>query len=379
MSTLKVDGIRSNSASSDAITLASDGTCTAKITNNLSNRNLIINGAMQVAQRGTSEASVSSSQYADAPDRWKFAGSSCGTYTVSQSTESPDGFGYSYKLDCTTANTSLSSGSVLELEQRLEGQDLQHFLKGTASAKEFAVSFSVKTNKTGTYVVLLLDGDNSRMCGKTYTVSDSNWNRYTLNFPADTTGAFGNDSNLSLTVKFVLVAGTDFTSGTLATTWAAAANANSRVGQLNFADSTSNDFYITGVQLEVGNHCSDFEHKSYIDELRRCQRYFWKFGLVANAFIFSGIVAGSQDEARVLGQFPVPMRASPSLTYNNLTFDSEVSGSAEAVNAIHAADLSANFGGRIKFGITTTTASNGALGYLYPTDSAGYLQGDSEL
>ena len=283
MSTLKVDGIRSNSASSDAITLASDGTCTANITNNLSNRRLTINGAMTISQRGTSQTGVNSSGYKNACDRWRFnaSGANVGTYTVSQSTTSPDGFGNSLKVDCTTARTP-SSNEMYEVEQRLEGLDLQSLAKGTSASKKLSVSFYVKTNVSGNYIVWLFDADNSRSVGAVYTVSDSNWNRYTVSFPADTSGGLDNDNARSLDLRFVLLAGTDFTSGTLNTTaWATTTNANSRAGQTaNVASSTDNEWYLTGVQLEVDNTGSgvatDFEHRSYGQELALCQRYYQK-------------------------------------------------------------------------------------------------------
>ena len=283
MSTLKVDGIRSNSASSDAITLASDGTCTANITNNLSNRRLTINGAMTISQRGTSQTGVNSSGYKNACDRWRFnaSGANVGTYTVSQSTTSPNGFGNSLKVDCTTARTP-SSNEMYEVEQRLEGQDLQSLAKGTSASKKLSVSFYVKTNVSGNYIVWLFDADNSRSVGAVYTVSDSNWNRYTVSFPADTSGGLDNDNARSLDLRFVLLAGTDFTSGTLNTTaWATTTNANSRAGQTaNVASSTDNEWYLTGVQLEVDNTGSgvatDFEHRSHGQELALCQRYYQK-------------------------------------------------------------------------------------------------------
>ena len=283
MSTLKVDGIRSNSATSDAITLASNGTCTANITNNLSNRRLTINGAMTISQRGTSQTGVNSSGYKNACDRWRFnaSGANVGTYTVSQSTTSPDGFGNSLKVDCTTARTP-SSNEMYEVEQRLEGLDLQSLAKGTSASKKLSVSFYVKTNVSGNYIVWLFDADNSRSVGAVYTVSDSNWNRYTVSFPADTSGGLDNDNARSLDLRFVLLAGTDFTSGTLNTTaWATTTNANSRAGQTaNVASSTDNEWYLTGVQLEVDNTGSgvatDFEHRSYGQELALCQRYYQK-------------------------------------------------------------------------------------------------------
>jgi len=317
MSEIKVNSIKGVGASAAAITVNNtDGTCTANITNNLSNRNLIINGAMQVAQRGTSDSGITGSQYADGPDRYKLGGSSFGTVTVSQSTDSPDGFSNSYKVDVTTANGSLSAGSLLEIQQSLEGQNVQAFAKGTSAAKQYALSFYVKSTKTGTYVAMLLDHDNNRMVCKTYTVSDTNWNRYTLIFPADTTGAFDNNNEKSLSVKFALVAGTSFTSGTLQTTWGTSANATSRVGQVNFADSTSNEWYLTGLQLEVGSVATDFEHRSFAQELALCQRYCYKHEIQGS----NGPYALQYETGHKIAQdfFPVPMRTTPSytITYN---------------------------------------------------------------
>ncbi len=243
----------------------------------LSNRNLIINGAMQVAQRGTSETGVTSSQYADAPDRFKVAITTGGTWTVSQSTTSPDGFSNSYKFDCTTANGSLSSDSNIQLLQRIEGQNLQGLAKGTSSAKSVTVSFYVRTNKTGTYTLELFDRDNTRTFSKTYTVSSADtWEFKSVTFAGDTSGALDNDNAASLDVSWFLAAGTDFTSGTFSSGWASKTDAN-RVSssQVNLADSTSNEWYITGVQLEVGEQATPFEHRSYPDELRKCQRYFY--------------------------------------------------------------------------------------------------------
>ena len=241
----------------------------------LGNRNKVINGSMICSQRGTSETGVNSSGYKNAPDRWTHQiASSQSAYTVSQSTDSPDGFANSYKIDVTTADTSLHADHVHFFRQKIEGQNLQDFAKGTSSAKQFALSFYVKTTKTGTYVLELYDVDNSRQISKTYTVSDTNWNRYTLIFPADTTGAFGNDNGNSFAVQFYLSAGANYTSGTLnSSAWASSTQANRAVGQVNFDDSTSNDWYLTGVQLEVGSVVTEFEHRSFAQELSLCERY----------------------------------------------------------------------------------------------------------
>ena len=277
MSEIKVNSIKGVSATSAAISINNtDGTCTANITNNLSNRNKVINGAMQVAQRNTSVTGITSGDYYVC-DRWKLGYGTAGTWTLSQSTDTPNNFGNSLKFDCTTANGSLSAGSNLQLLQFFEGQDLQDVEKGTSSAKQISVSFYVKTNKTGTYVVELMDHDNSnRHCSKSYTVTDTNWNRYTLTFPADTTGALDNDNAKSFEIGFWLAAGSNFTTGSLQTSWGALSQSGRAVGQVNLADNTSNEWYITGVQLEVGSVATDFEHRSFAQELRLCQRYFQK-------------------------------------------------------------------------------------------------------
>ena len=241
-------------------------------------RNIIINGGMDVAQRGTSQASAgdASGTY-DTVDRFAFANQNMGAFTISQDTDVPSaqGFAKSLKLDCTTADASPATSDYLIFLQRFEGQNLQYLKKGTSSAQSLTLSFWVKSNKTGTYIAELRDNDNSRSISKTYTInSSSTWEKKTITYDGDTTGAFDNNNAASLNVQFWLGAGTNFTSGTLATSWASITNANRAVGQVNLADSTSNEWYITGVQLEAGQVASDFEFLPYDVNLRRCQRYF---------------------------------------------------------------------------------------------------------
>jgi len=238
-------------------------------------RNILINGAMQISQRGTSETGVTSGKYANAPDRFKVEMSSAGTWTVSQSTTAPSGFSNSYKFDCTTADASLSAGDYLQLSHYLEGQDLQHLKKGTSDAEKVTLSFHVRSNKTGTYIVEFYDADNARSISKSYTISSADtFEKKTITIDGDTTGAFGNDNGGSLGIFFYLGAGSNFTSGTLNTSWGSRTLANVAVGQVNLADSTDNEWYITGVQLEVGSQATPFEHLSYGETLSLAQRYF---------------------------------------------------------------------------------------------------------
>ena len=334
MSTLKVDAIRHNSATSDAITTASDGTCSANITNNLSNRNKVINGAMMVHQRGDASATGSAAYLAC--DRFK-TNNGCGAQVaVTKSSDSPDEFGNSTKWDCTTADSSIAASDFFLIQHRLEGQNIQDFAKGTSSAKQFALSFYIKATKTGVYTVELEDVDNSRHCSKTITVSDTNWNRYKIIYPADTTGAFANDNAFSLSINFWLVAGSNYNSGTLqSSAWGTGTTTRASSSNVNAMDSTSNDFFLTGVQLEVGGTVTDFEHRSFGDELARCQRYFYK--VIGDSGDHTGIMGyfTQAAESRLGIHTPVPMRTGPTYAGNG---NAQVDSAPDSVDF----DLSAN-------------------------------------
>jgi len=330
MSQLKVNAISDAAgANGNAITLATDGTCTAKITNNLSNRNLIINGAMQVNQRGT--VANAGNEYAG-PDRMYFFKND-GGMTISQDTDSPEGFGNSWKCDVTSV-AGTSGNYYVGLQQKIEGQNLQHVKKGTSNAEQLTLSFWIKSTKTGTYIAELWDEDNSRTCSKSYTVSTTNtWEKKTITFPADTTGALGNDNGDSFRVYLWFFAGSGFSSGTLNTTWAANTNANRAAGQVNACDNTSNNIYITGLQLEIGDTATDFEHRSYDEELSRCQRYFQTFQQKI------GLVMRIHSSTQALTHVPLlkNMRDTPTYTIapSNANFDILDNGSVLA-NQGHA-------------------------------------------
>ena len=241
-------------------------------------RNIIINGDMSQAQRTTSASSLTSSGY-HALDRFNSGINSQGTWTISQDTTVPTGQGFakSLKYDCTTADSSPASGDYVWLEQKIEGQNLQYLKKGTSSAESVTISFWVYATKTGTNILELLDKDNTRHICQSYTISSSNtWEKKEITFAGDTTGAFNNDNGESASLLFWLGAGSNYTSGSLATSWASfsGAAANRAVGQVNHADSTSNNFYITGIQMESGTAASDFEFLPVDVNINRCQRYF---------------------------------------------------------------------------------------------------------
>tara|TARA_R100001086_G_C11825529_1_gene255223 strand:+ start:205 stop:1392 length:1188 start_codon:yes stop_codon:yes gene_type:complete len=322
MSEIRVNSLKGLGASTAAISVNnSDGTCTANLTSiggsQLSNRNKVINGAMIISQRyGTTvQTGLSGNVSAYYIDRFKLELDNLGTWSISQSTDTPDGFGYSLKLDCTTEDPVPSSSDLLMISHRMEGQNLQDLQKGTSGAKKVVVSFYAKSTKTGTFIVELIDKDNSsRHINKSYTVSDTNWNRYTIEFAGDTTGTLDNDANRSLDLNFWLGGGLNYTSGTLQTSWGADTNANRYVGGTNLADDTSNEFYITGIQLEVSNMgvATDFEHRSFAQELQLCKRYFNMYSRTDSdsgneAFIANGFYWSTSRFMAPL-RFDVPMR-----------------------------------------------------------------------
>jgi len=242
-------------------------------------KNLIINGAMQVAQRGTSATGVGASDNVyPCVDRIKvFAGNTAGRATMSQATDVHDGFSNALKFECTTADTSIAAGEYFGFQYQFEGQDLQQLKKGTSEAESITLSFYVKGNAGATYTVEFKDNDNDRINTQTFAVTTS-WNRVSLTLAPDTTGALDDDNASSFQFSIWLHAGSTYTGGTFANnTWAARTNGN-RVSssQTSFFDSTSRTFFITGIQLEVGDVATPFEHESYAETLQKCQRYFQK-------------------------------------------------------------------------------------------------------
>jgi hypothetical protein len=298
--------------------MLSGSIATSKISNLYPYRNLIINGDMSIAQRGTSATGKTSDGYYFV-DRWKTAISAMGTWTFSQSTTVPtgQGFGYSSKCECTTADASPSANDRIFFIQSLEGQMLQQLKKGTSNAESITISFWVRSNKTGTYIVEIYDHDNSRHINKSYTINSADtWEKKTITFAGDTTGTITNDNGQSLQISWWLGVGSTYTSGSLQTSWGSTTNANRAVGQVNLADSTSNEWYITGVQLEVGTSASDFEFLPYDVNLRRCQRYYEILGYDGGS---GNALATAMKRATTVAQgswvFKVDKRTNPTLSY----------------------------------------------------------------
>ena len=289
-------------------------------------RNILINGGMNVAQRGTSETGVGAADGFFTCDRWGvYQGGTAGRLTMTQDSSGPSGFANSLKLDCTTADPSIAAGEYFAIYQRLEGQDVQQIKKGTSDAENITVSFYVKGNASATYAVELFDNDNTRQASQLFSVT-TDWTRVVKTFTADTTGAFDDDNAQSLQLNFWIHAGSNLTSGTLNQTFDSNTNANRAVGISSFFDSTDRTFFLTGVQLEVGSQATPFEHRSFAEELKLCQRYFfttYEVGATIGAASSVSFLGRFIDATHSYASIQVPhvaMRSSPTrVIYNTAT------------------------------------------------------------
>ena len=348
-------------------------------TEGANNKNMIINGAMNVAQRATSATGIGGSSGYHVCDRWRIgAGATAGRLTMTQESDGPSGFANCTKLACTTADTSIAAGENMNFQQIIEGQDLQRICKGTSDAKELTFSFYVKGNAAATYTVELFDANNSRQISKTFSVTTA-WTRVSLTYPADTTGAFTDSNAAALYVIIWLHAGSTYTSGTLnSTSWAANVEAN-RVSssQTSFFDSTARTFFITGVQLEVGDTATDFEHRSYGDQLARCQRYYFSLG--GDADYERGAVGYnfSTTLSRCSTHFPTTMRAAPSTSISGALYVA-IAGSQVSV-ASASNDNSSTHVGHMGYAVSSgLTAGHGAT-IFWNANTTARIMFDAEL
>lgn len=347
-------------------------------------RNLIINGAMQVWQRGTTIDTITNGDYLC--DRWRIAhGGTDGNVDVDRSTDVPSGqgFAYSQKISMDASETSLDADDQLNLQQRFEGQNLQHILKGTSSAKSLTLSFWVKSSVAETYSVNLRDNDNTRVIAATYVINAANtWEKKTITFAGDTTGALDNDNDRSLDLTFYIDAGTSFTGGTFASSWGDASNNNVRVSATTgWLESTSPEWYITGVQLEVGEDASDFEHRSFGDELVRCQRYYYKTVTDTAADGFGN--GNVNSTVRVDGYIPFKqtMRASPTAIETSGTagdYRVNQGGANTTCNAVPTIIVATKDGCDTRFHVASgLTAGRGAV--MRCVNSGAFLAWSAEL
>jgi hypothetical protein len=333
----------------------------------LSNRNLIINGAMQVAQRGTSTTSITSDTY-PACDRWHTQINSCGTWTASQSTTVPSGQGFtsSFKLECTTADASPAAGDYVLLNQRIEAQNLQHLAFGTSSAKAVTLSFWIRSNKTGTIANEIYHHDAQKHFNSNFTIDSANtWEHKKITIDGNTADIINNDNGLGFLVYWWFASGSSYNTSQSTGSWNDT-NAN-RATTYNLADTVGNEVYVTGVQLEIGEQATSFEHRSFGDELARCQRYYQTAvpatgDVFGTRIIFGGhIVSGNNTFGTV--SHIVPMRAAPTITFNNLAFNGYPTG-----------DPTLNGYGLTNFEVyKTANANNNGSYYLFGYEASAEL------
>jgi len=352
--------------------------------NSLGVRNLIINGDMQIAQRGTSVSGITSSSgnyyTVDRMGAWM---TSAGTWTMTQDNDVPSGQGFakSMKWSCTTANASLSAGSYLHLTHNIEAQNCQVLKFGSSSAESFTLSFWVKSNKTGTYVVEFHHDDASKTLSKTYTIDTADtWEKKTVTVAGNTANAIVNDNGMGLQIWHWLLAGTNFSSGTLHSTWTTRVIANDAAGQtVNLADNTANYINITGVQLEANTTATPFEHRMYSQELAMCQRYLPAFRYNTSSTVIPALTQfNSTTTSRGYITFPVPTRVSVTgITISSASHFILLSyaGGSNTPNAftmhqggVNGAGIDVNFGSAVSADTKTgVVAIDNSAGYVYFT------------
>jgi len=414
MSTLNVDKVDPSTGtaleigtSGDTITVPSGatfvvaGTTEITGTNNVQRPNakpLIINGDMAVAQRATAATTITHAAY-NTIDRWSqnFTASTM-VFTAERSTTVPSGqgFGYSWKIDCTTAEASLDASSRLMLYTRLEGQDCQLLKFGTASAETITLSFWVRSNKTGTYQVNLWNSTLSGYISSTYAISSGDtWEKKVLTFVGDQNTALANTNASALQPEFVLVGGGNYTGGTMVpnttTTWPSYVTDTRAANQgVNLADSDSNDFYITGVQLEVGEYTSStippFQFESYGDNLQRCLRYFQTpvyptdaQGVAEMYSIFGTGVYTGDTYVRFPRPLPVEMRVNPTLTSNSGTNYFWISSGANDELDDLTIHPDSNYKTAYVYNNDEASGTAGQGAILLANDAAAYLWLNAEL
>ena len=311
-----------------------------------SNRNLMINGAMNVAQRGTAAVTTSG---AFAVDRFKTSYNvTGGAFTAQQSTDAPEGFKNSVKYTVTTA-ASAGSSQVCAFFVGFEGQDVQQADLGLSTCKPLTLSFYVKSSLTGTYSATLRNPDGSRSYIAEYTINAANtWEYKTVTFPAITSGSWATDNNLGGTLAWDLGSGSD-RQGT-AGQWLSGTNDFASTNNVNWCNTASATWFITGVQFEIGERATPFEHRSYGDELLRCNRYYSKVG---GSRVTGG--GGSSTTVTLIVTTPCEMRTTPDV--EDVTINSMVrydgTGASNLGNATGA--VGASFGSMYSINVSNLT------------------------
>ena len=351
MSTLRVNKLENTNTSNGGISIDTSGHVSIDgqqlpSSGPLSNRNLIINGEMQVAQRGTSFTVTD----AYTLDRYKFKENTAGAATVTQSSDAPDGFSYSLKVDVDTADTSVASTDHGILMHYVEGYNFAQANFGSSAAKKVTLSFWVRSNKIGTYGVAFQNSAQNRSRVKEYTISSANtWEHKTITLDEDTSGTWLTTNGVGLKITWGLMGGSTYATSDLSN-WNTS-NVFLTSNQVNLFDDDTNEWYLTGVQLEVGSVATPFEHRSYSDELAKCQRYF----ISVHDARLRGIASSSTGLNRLGMTLPTTMRTAPCcapLTGTLDWYDGSNVGGITSFNTLYATQDSVELDCTVNSGTT---------------------------
>ena len=343
-------------------------------------RNIMINGNMVCHQRG---GTITFSNSAYSLDRWLMrTDGHSGAANITQSSTSPDGFQSSLKVDVTTADTSLTGGEYFFIDQRIEANNIHHAAYGNSGAKTMTLSFYVRSNKTGTYNVHLYNPSSTRQLSRSYTINSADtWERKILTIPGDTSGGLTTGTGAGMRCNWYLAAGTSYTSGSNQATWSAYSVGNTAPSNVNLLDSTSNEWYLTGVQLEIGSEATPYEHRSLGEELALCQRYFYKIIGTSDDIAAIGFAQSSSDNYFNM-EFPVPMRDYPTLTGSATPARFLSANNGQDFN-LNSMSLSSNMTNanpkRVMLYVNQGGTSGGYGGALHFQNQEGFLEFSAEI
>ena len=371
---MPISTINTNSIADDAVTVP-------KVADQvLTHRNLIINGAMQVAQRGTS--STSGTGY-NTVDRVNIVIGNTDELSLTQAqvSDAPDGFANSYKLTTSTAETALAADERVAVDFVLEAQNLQQLKYGTASAESVTLSFWVKSSVTGNYAFWLYQDDATRGYATTYTVNSANtWEQKIITVPGDTSGVINDDNGRGMTLRFHVAAGSSYVGGTQ-NSWLAYASNTEAAGQVaDIATTLNATWQVTGIQLEVGDTATPFEHRSYGDELALCQRYLYSATNSDTGYIASFWQYDGNSNLNAFLKFPTTMRAEPTLVHNASNSGYFVGyGAGQGLSWTTLTLNSQTLDSAMIFNNQFNAYGSGTAGGLYVGSSAAYLWMDAEI
>jgi len=344
--------------------------------NQYGNRNILMNGSQIISQRGTSAITASASSDTFITDRFRISNYSDATFTGQQVADAPTDFEYSCKVTTTGTDTSLAAGQYQRFITAIEGYNMNHLNYGSSGAKTCTLSFHVKSSLTGTFYVFGFNAAANRSIVVGYTIDAANtWEKKTLTIAGDTSGSWNTTNGAGMYFGWSLGSGTNFHTTTTDAFQSGFYMAKS--DQVNVAGTSSATWQITGVQLEVGDTATDFEHRTFGDELQRCQRYCFvtPIGQTYSWTALSGY-CNSTSNALTFYQYPVRMRATPTLA---------TSGSFQVADALSTYDITSqsiadatDYTARVDVGASGLTAGRVAA-VRNKNDATAKITFDAEL